>query len=302
MVDKYGLLGENIVQSKSAFIYYQFAKQTRKYIQYTALNVPADQLTAYLLQCQNEGYKGLNLTAPFKQQAFNLLQCQKEGYKGLNVISAKFTCSERAKIAKAVNTITFSEGEVIGDNTDGIGLIRDLMAQQISIEGKKILILGAGGAVRGILQPLLRKQPERIIIANRTKDTAENLAKEFQLQGNLCGCSLMELQKKPFDLIINCTSGAPDWEKLPLPPAIINKQTFCYDLNYGQKLTPFLTWAQKHGAEHSCDGIGMLVEQAAESFFIWIKIKPKTNPVIELLRSHHPDKGEENLQELLKKN
>jgi shikimate dehydrogenase len=302
MVDKYGLLGENIAQSKSFFIYHEFAKQAKKYIQYTAQAVPAGQLITYLLQCQKEGYKGLNVTAPFKQQVFNLLQCQQESDKGLNVTFAKVTrCSKRAQMAKAVNTITFLEDQIIGYNTDGIGLIRDLTRQRISLEGKKILILGAGGAVRGILQPLLGEKPEQIVIANRTKKTAENLAKEFQPQGNLYGCGLAELQKKPFDLIINCTSGAPDWEKLLLSPAIINEQTFCYDLNYGQKLTPFLIWAQKRGAEHSCDGIGMLVEQAAESFFVWTKMKPETNPVIKLLRSHRSDKTEESLEESLKK-
>lgn len=269
MIDKYAVVGNPVAHSKSPFIHSQFAKQTQQPIQYTAIEVPLDQFPQFIKKFQLEGLKGLNITVPFKQEAFALVTI----------------CSERAKIARAVNTIKFLEtGEILGDNTDGIGFIRDLTDHyHVGLAGKRILIIGAGGAVRGILYPLLQQHPELIIVANRTLATAETLAQEFKQWGNIAASSLDTIEGN-FDLIIHGTSAGLQNETILLTPKILKQSTFCYDLIYSQSLTPFLKWAKDNGVNKFADGTGMLVEQAAESFYIWRHVKPETKNVIALLK------------------
>ncbi len=186
----------------------------------------------------------------------------------------------------AVNTISFNdEGKIAGDNTDGIGLIRDLtINHKLSIKDKNILILGAGGAARGILDPLFDEQADRVVIANRTVNRAEKLVDIFSDRGDVSACGFDELVSSNFDIVINATSASLQGDVPPLPEGLVNKNTCCYDMMYSAADTPFVAWAKAHGAGIALDGLGMLVEQAAESFFIWRGVRPETGLVIDLVR------------------
>ncbi len=216
---------------------------------------------------QRTGGKGLNITVPHKTEVTKLVD----------------KISDRAATAGAVNTLSFRGGEVHGDNTDGIGLLRDLDVNLgVTIEGANILILGAGGATRGIVGPLLEMQPASLWIANRTLGKAQILADHFSKTGPVSACrfNVVPVSTK-YDLIINATSAGVHGEAPPYPSAAVSSSTFCYDLSYGLKPTPFCTWARESGAAHSVMGWGMLVEQAAESFNIWRGIRPDTAPVLK---------------------
>lgn len=269
--DRYAVFGYPIKHSKSPRIHQIFAQQTGQALQYDAQEVPAEQFLTAVTAFFAEGGKGLNCTVPLKELAW--------AYAGKK--------TERAQLAKAVNTLALqADGSVLGDNTDGIGLVTDLLTNHaIKLTGIRILILGAGGASRGIIAPLLEQVPQSVVIANRTIDKAVNLAAEFQHKGAITGCGFDDLINQQFDLILNATSASLSDQLPPLPEGLLAEQGSCYDLAYGNQPTAFVRWGLENHALKSLDGLGMLVEQAAEAFYIWRGVRPATQPVIELLNS-----------------
>ena len=266
-IDRYGVMGYPVSHSRSPIIHRLFALQTGQDLQYELLQVAPDKLDTAIRQFQRTGGKGLNITVPHKRAVAKLVD----------------QMSERARTAGAVNTIMFRGSEMYGDNTDGIGLLRDLNVNLgINLDGANILILGAGGATRGIVGPLLQMQPRSLRIANRTPDKAEDLVARFGDLGPISACSFDDVPTdNPYDLIINATSAGLKGVTPPYPEAAISPATFCYDLSYGLNPTPFSTWARDHGAARSVMGWGMLVEQAAESFHLWRSVRPDTAPVLK---------------------
>lgn len=269
--DRYAVFGSPIKHSKSPKIHQLFAEQTRQSLEYTAQEVGADQFKSSVSSFFKKGGKGLNCTLPLKELAWAYAD----------------SSTERADLSKAVNTLALQEdGSILGDNTDGCGLIRDLTQNNnIVIKGASILILGAGGACRGILAPLLELSPHHITLANRTTQKASDLAAEFCIFGDIEGCGFADLKRQQFDLIINATSASLRDEMPPLPESLLSENGVCYDLAYGNKPTTFVRWGVEHHAKKSLDGLGMLVEQAAEAFFIWRKVRPQTKVVIESLNA-----------------
>jgi shikimate dehydrogenase len=268
--DRYGVMGYPVSHSRSPVIHRLFALQTGENIQYELLQVTPEKLEAAVRQFQRTGGKGLNVTVPHKAEVVKMCD----------------HLSERAATAGAVNTMSFRDGEIYGENTDGIGLLRDLaINQNFTIEGANILILGAGGATRGIVGPLLEMQPASLRIANRTIDKAEILAQHFSRSGPVSACrfNVIPVTEK-YDLIINATSAGVKGDTPPYPAAAVAPDTFCYDLSYGLSPTPFSVWARQQGAERSVMGWGMLVEQAAESFNIWRGVRPDTAPVLKQMK------------------
>jgi len=273
MIDFYGVIGNPIQHSLSPKIHRMFAAQTNQNLVYDSILVELNALPQMLTDFQAKGGKGLNVTLPFKQEVFALVDA----------------CSERAQNAGAVNTIRFNpDGSRFGDNTDGIGFIRDLIFNyQFAIKKKRILLLGAGGAARGVLIPILNEWPEELVIANRTVSKAIDLAEAFDQYGPVCGSSLEDLAGTSFDLVINATSASLQTEKLNLPKNILRASACCYDMVYGKGMTPFLHWAREQGAALIIDGLGMLVEQAAEAFFLWREVRPETSQVLAKLSAAH---------------
>jgi len=270
IIDRYGVMGYPVSHSRSPVIHRLFALQTKQELQYELLQVTPEKLEAAVRQFQRTGGRGLNITVPHKSEVTKI--CDQ--------------LSERARTAGAVNTLSFHDGEIAGDNTDGIGLLRDLVVNLgFTLEGANILILGAGGATRGIVGPLLEMQPASLRIANRTIDKAEALVDHFSRSGNISACrfDVVPVTEK-YDLIINATSAGFKGETPPYPAAAVSKDTLCYDLSYGLKPTPFSEWALERGAERSVMGWGMLVEQAAESFSIWRGVRPDTAPVLKQMK------------------
>jgi len=269
-IDRYGVMGYPVSHSRSPVIHRLFALQTAQILQYELLQVTPDKLEVAIRQFQRTGGKGLNITVPHKAEVSKI--CDQ--------------LSERANTAGAVNTLSFRDGEILGDNTDGIGLLRDLAVNLgVALDGANILILGAGGATRGIVGPLLEMQPASLRIANRTIDKAQILADHFSRSGPVSACpfNVVPVTEK-YDVIINATSAGVKGDAPPYPAAAISPDTLCYDLSYGLKPTPFSTWAREQGAEQSVMGWGMLVEQAAESFKIWRGIRPETAPVLKQMK------------------
>ncbi|MGI9291617.1 MAG: shikimate dehydrogenase [Gammaproteobacteria bacterium] len=263
--DRYAVIGHPIAHSKSPVIHKLFAEFTGELIAYEAIDVAPDNLNEWLQHFASEGGRGLNVTVPHKQDALTLMD----------------DLSDRAKLAGAVNTITVMEnGDLHGDNTDGVGLITDLR-DNLSVEliDSSILILGAGGATRGIIPPLLDEKPVELIIANRTLDRANSLANVFADRGNISASSFAGLEGHAFNLIINATSAGLEGEMPAFPASILGPDTVCYDLSYSMKDTPFIDWAKRQGCTHTYQGWGMLVEQAAESFNIWRGVRPETDKV-----------------------
>ena len=236
-------------------------------MQYELLQVSPDKLETAVRQFQRTGGKGLNITVPHKQEVAKLADL----------------LSDRARTAGAVNTLTFRDSGITGDNTDGIGLLRDLVVNLgFNLEGANVLILGAGGATRGIVGPLLEMQPASLCISNRSLPRAEDLVERFRDLGAVTACPFNAVPvTNPYDLIINATSAGLHGETPPYPAAAITENTFCYDLSYGLTPTPFSIWAREAGATRSVMGWGMLVEQAAESFHLWRGIRPDTVPVLK---------------------
>jgi len=266
-VDRYGVMGYPVSHSRSPVIHRLFALQTEQNLRYELLQVAPEKLETAIRQFQRTGGKGLNITVPHKSAVARLVDHN----------------SERAATAGAVNTITFRGGEIYGENTDGIGLLRDLAVNLgINLEGANILILGAGGATRGIVGPLLEMNPSSLRIANRTPGKAQALADHFERFGPVTACRFNVVPtSEPYDLVINATSAGLQGDTPPYPTDAVTDQTYCYDLSYGLTATPFSLWARDQGAAHSVMGWGMLVEQAAESFNIWRGIRPDTAPVLK---------------------
>ncbi len=270
MTDRYGVIGHPIAHSRSPVIHQQFALQTGQDISYEAFDIAPEKLEKQLRSLIKKGLRGFNVTVPHKQAVAELADA---------VVG-------QAERAGAVNTVTvLDDGSMAGDNTDGIGLVRDLTDNlQLSVGGKLVLILGAGGATRGIVPALLDAEPAELRIANRTSERAEALVERFGDQGPVHACSFDALEDQPFDLVINATAAGLEGEDPPFPASIIGPQTVCYDLSYAMKETPFVAWAREHGCTQVHQGWGMLVEQAAESFRIWRGIRPDTAPVLRRLR------------------
>lgn len=268
--DLYVVLGNPIAHSQSPFIHARFAEQTGQSLRYERRLVPLDGLQRALDGLLAEGARGANVTVPFKQEAWRL--CESRG-----------PVAERAG---AVNTLLFgADRSIHGENTDGAGLLRDLGANLgVALEGCRILLLGAGGAARGVLQPLLAAAPQALWIANRTAARAADLARDFADFGPVSGCGFDALPSTRFDLVINATSASLAGRLPPLDPALVGAATLCYDMAYGKGPTPFVAWARQVGAGRAVDGLGMLVEQAAESFHLWRGVRPRTGPVLEALR------------------
>ena len=266
-IERYGVMGYPVSHSRSPVIHRLFALQTGQNLQYELLQVAPEKLETAIRQFQRTGGKGLNITVPHKSAVARLVD----------------HTSERAATAGAVNTLSFKGGEIYGDNTDGIGLLRDLTVNLgIDLEGANILILGAGGATRGIVSPLLEMNPSSLRIANRTLGKAQALADHFERFGPVTACRFNVVPvSEPYDLVINATSAGLQGDTPPYPAAAITEQTYCYDLSYGLNATPFSVWARDNGAAHSVMGWGMLVEQAAESFNIWRGVRPDTAPVLK---------------------
>jgi shikimate dehydrogenase len=273
--DRYAVMGYPIAHSKSPFIHAAFAQQTGQLIRYEAILVMPGQFAQAVHTFREEGGKGLNITVPFKQEAYQLANVR----------------STRAEQAGAVNTLWFNaEGQCVGDNTDGVGLIRDLLKNYHGkIEGQRVLILGAGGAVRGILELLLTAKPHCCVIANRTLAKAQALVELFSRFGRATATTYEDLVDQSFDLIINGTSASLNGELPPLPCGILTQGGWCYDMMYSNTVTPFMQWAKTQGGSMVVDGLGMLVEQAAEAFYIWRGIMPHTLPVIQQLRNQPSD-------------
>ncbi|MGR9088582.1 MAG: shikimate dehydrogenase [Gammaproteobacteria bacterium] len=270
-IDRYAVFGSPIRHSKSPLIHRLFAGQTGQSMQYLAQEVGKDQFLTTARAFFGGGGKGLNCTVPLKEIAY--------------VFADRLT--SRARLSKAVNTLAMQpDGRILGDNTDGCGLIADLVSNhEIRLDGIRILILGAGGASRGILGPILDQSPQVVVIANRTVEKAVDLAAEFSGLGRIKGCGFEGLANLQFDLILNATSASLSGQLPPLPERLLAKHGNCYDLAYGNEPTAFVRWGLRQQAAKSLDGIGMLVEQAAEAFFIWRGVRPETGPVIDQLNT-----------------
>jgi shikimate dehydrogenase len=266
--DQYAVFGHPVGHSRSPWIHARFAELTGQVLSYEAYDVPpggfADALAGFLA----EGGKGLNITVPHKLAAF----------------AAAEQLTPRAKRAGAVNTLAAQPGGLLGDNTDGAGLLRDL-EQNVGLDlaGKRILLVGAGGAARGAMAPLLAARPAMLVIANRNTEKAEALAAEFAAEGPV-QCVALAAAHGPFDIVINATSASLAGELPVLPDDAAGTGSFCYDMAYGAEPTAFMRWATARGASGVADGVGMLVEQAAESFALWRGVRPPTAPVLAELR------------------
>ena len=271
--DQYGVAGHPVSHSWSPFIHGMFAKATAQNLVYRLFDITPDNFRREALRLFTSGVRGLNITLPHKQAAAELVN----------------ELTPRAERARAVNTIAFfADTSLLGDNTDGLGLTADLERNLgMNLADKRILILGAGGAVRGVLAPLLERELCELVIANRTPDRARNLATEFADMGKISGCGFGDLGGPAYDLIVNATSASLQGDMPLLPPGIVGETTVCYDMAYGRGHTPFTLWAKSLRAARTTKGWGMLVEQAAESFLLWRGIRPDTKPVLEALAHHN---------------
>lgn len=269
--DQYAVFGNPIRHSKSPEIHAAFAEQSQQDMIYRTHLVEDGKFAESAQRFFDNGGKGLNITVPCKVDAFEFAD----------------ELSDRARRAGAVNTLAKQEdGSIYGDNTDGAGIVRDMLENLAwVVTGRRVLILGAGGAVRGILAPLLARNPSHVVIANRTVKKAQTLAREFSELGEVRGCSYDGLAGSQFDLVINGTSASMMGDLPPLPLELLSETACCYDMMYSAEPTPFMRWAASEAAWAVSDGLGMLVEQAAESFCIWRGIRPNTGPVIEQIRA-----------------
>lgn len=272
-MDRYAVIGHPIAHSKSPQIHAAFAAQTRQRMSYEALLAPLDGFAASVAGFRQSGGRGMNVTVPFKLEAHALAD----------------TLSARAAAAGAVNTLRFDADGIFGDNTDGAGLVRDLSHNlDCPLAGLHVLLLGAGGAARGAILPLLDAKPASLTIANRTASRATELAEHFRAYHTACaldGCGLPELAGRQFDVVINATAASLADAAPELPAGLYTAQALAYDMMYGRGDTPFLAAARQDGAARLADGLGMLVEQAAESFLLWRGLRPLTAPVLTTLRA-----------------
>lgn len=269
-MNEYCVVGNPIAHSQSPVIHEQFAKICEREIQYTRVLIEKGGFVESLSEMFTNGLLGANVTVPFKEEAFKL--CNK--------------ISERADVAGAVNTI-INNGEdgLLGDNTDGVGLVRDLVQNhKITLSGRHILVVGAGGATRGILKPILEENPASVVIANRTHEKACDLATIFNKYGNIQSCTFQDLDQHNFNLVLNASSGSLNGDVPPIPAKAISSDCVFYDLMYANEATAFLIWGRELGLTQLFDGLGMLVEQAAESFYLWEGVRPDTQSTIKMLR------------------
>jgi shikimate dehydrogenase len=270
MPDTYGLFGHPVSHSWSPFIHGMFARQTDQDMVYRLYDSPPERFRGEVLEFFAADGMGINVTLPHKQVAADLVN----------------ELTPRAQLANAVNTIVRDDLTLIGDNTDGTGLVVDLTINlKLDLDHPRILLLGAGGAARGVIGPLVELEPRVLVIANRTAERALQLAAEFGSLGPVSGCQFAELVDRRFDLIINATSASLRGQVPPIPTSVVSPATVCYDMGYGAGETPFTEWGWRLGARLCVQGWGMLVEQAAESFRIWRSIRPDTAPVLKALRS-----------------
>ena len=271
-MDRYALIGHPVEHSKSPLIHAAFARQTQQELSYRALLAPLDGFSDTVRMFRAEGGLGANITVPFKIEACSL--------------ATRLT--ERARLAGAVNTLTFVDDAIVGDNTDGIGLVRDLIVNlTCPIAGRHVLLLGAGGAARGVLFPLFQTRPVSLTVVNRTVERAQELRAAFAPyagQTAFTAGGFQDLGGWEFDVVINATSASLENETLPLPDNLFAPNAFAYDMMYGKGDTPFLAWARAAGVTQLSDGLGMLVEQAAESFALWRGVRPKSASVLSKLR------------------
>ena len=265
---KYAVIGNPVHHSISPMIHAQFSQEFGLEISYEKILSPMDRFQDTVKKFVDSDGQGFNITLPFKIQAHNLSK----------------NLTPNAKAAGAVNAIKIEGNTLIGENTDGSGLVNDFSNNlKLSLEGKEILIIGAGGAAQGILKPILDCNPEKIILANRTKEKSLRLASKFLKYGKVCGFGLDQIKSKPVDIVINATSASIDGNIPNIPKGVV-EGALCYDLMYGRK-TPFMKWSNENSAREVSDGLGMLVEQAALSFSFWLGKNPQTKPVIELIRA-----------------
>jgi shikimate dehydrogenase len=270
MTDQYAVFGNPIHHSKSPSIHRQFAEQTAQDMHYAKQLVNENEFAKSAEIFFAQGGKGLNVTLPFKVDAFHFAQ----------------TLTQRAQFAGAVNTLALlDDGTILGDNTDGIGMVHDMRNLGWRLRDKRILVLGAGGAVRGVLQPLLAEHPQELIIVNRTHSKANALEKQFRELGNIQARSFDQLNNSQFDIIINGTSASLHGDLPSLPNNLAAKNACCYDMMYAAEPTVFMQWAKHQGVENIADGLGMLVGQAAEAFYLWRKIRPDVLPVIAAIKT-----------------
>ena len=270
MTDRYCVFGNPIAHSKSPAIHAAFARLTAEDLTYEARLAPVDGFPAVVAEFVALGGRGANVTVPFKEEAFRLCD----------------TLTPRAARAGAVNTLSFVAGRICGDNTDGAGLVADLRENlNCPIAGKRILLLGAGGAARGVIEPLLAQLPASLMIANRSEDKAHALAQAFADLAAVDGGNFGDLAGKSFDLVINATSASLANARLPLPDGVFAPGAMAYDMMYGKGETPFLHQAREQGAAHCADGLGMLVAQAAEAFHVWRGVRPPVASVLQDLRA-----------------
>ena len=266
---RYGVIGNPIAHSKSPAIHAAFARQTGQVIEYERCLAPLDAFAATVAALAQAGWRGANVTVPFKLEAAAL--CTR--------------LSERAEAAGAVNTLVFSGGAIEGDNTDGAGLVNDIVRNAgCSIAGKRVLLLGAGGAARGAILPLLGQGPAQLVIANRTGATADALAARFAGPGRtVSACAYADLDG-PFELVVNATSASLGGAMPPVPSGVFGAGTLALDMMYGHQPTPFMAFATEYGAG-ARDGLGMLVEQAAEAFALWRGVRPDTAAILRHMRT-----------------
>ena len=270
MTDRYAVIGNPIAHSKSPLIHTRFARSTGQDLDYGRIESTPEGFTAAVRAFRDGGGRGLNVTTPFKLQAFELATEQ----------------GERARIAGAANAMKFEDGgRIVVDNFDGLGLANDIERNLgVALKGRRVLMLGAGGAARGALVELLARGPAELLIANRTRTTAQDLANKFAAQGPLRACSYEELAVEAgFDIVLNGTSASMTGVLPPVPASAFSAATLAYEMVYGRGLTPFLRLAKDAGVPRLADGVGMLVEQAAEAFVWWRGVRPETQTVIDEL-------------------
>ncbi len=273
MTDQYAVLGNPVSHSKSPIIHAAFAKQTNQAMHYAAILAPLDAFAETVHRLKAEGYKGLNVTVPFKFEAFDLA-CQHQ---------------PSAKSAEAANTLMLDGEGIVGDNTDGVGLVTDIQKNfAISLHGKRVLMIGAGGAAQGVALEIAKNAPASFVVVNRTIDKVTAMQQKIDaIKGYpvtpITAKSFESLDGQVFDVVINATSTGLTDSVLPLPDSIFSKDTLAYDMMYGRE-TPFMAQARAAGAQVA-DGLGMLVEQAAEAFYLWRGVRPDTLPVIQQMRA-----------------
>ncbi|WDE11942.1 shikimate dehydrogenase [Thalassomonas haliotis] len=267
-MDQYRVFGNPIKHSRSPYIHQAFAEETQQQLTYQSQLVALDAFAATIKDFAQAGGKGGNVTVPFKEQALAL--CDQ--------------VSKRASLAGAVNTLSFRDGQILGDNTDGIGLVKDLLANKVTLTNRRILLIGAGGAAKGVVLPLLEQNPAQLVIANRTLSKAQQIC-QLVSDNRLSCCTFEHCNNYEFDVIINATSASLDGHLPAIPEQVIARAEVCYDMVYAKQLTPFLHWAKESGANKVIDGLGMLVAQAAESFNIWRGVMPSTDEVLQRLRA-----------------